>query len=56
MDFYAFYTGQEFEAYTYLGAHRQEKGVVFRTFAPMHLEFQLQGTLSMAGNADEKSI
>lgn len=34
MDFYAFYTGQEFEAYTYLGAHRQEKGVVFRTFAP----------------------
>lgn len=34
MDFYAFYTGQEFEAYKYLGAHRQEKGVVFRTFAP----------------------
>ena len=35
MDFYAFYTGQEFEAYTYLGARRQEKGVVFRTFAPI---------------------
>ena len=34
MDFYGFYTGQEFEAYTYLGAHLEGNGVVFRTFAP----------------------
>lgn len=34
MDFYGFYTGQEFFAYKYLGAHIADKGVVFRTFAP----------------------
>ena len=34
MDFYGFYTGTEFEAYNFLGAHRQGNGVVFRTFAP----------------------
>ncbi len=34
MDYYGFYTGKEFEAYEYLGAHVVEKGVVFRTFAP----------------------
>lgn len=34
MDFYAFYTGQEFEAYRFLGAQVVEKGVVFRVFAP----------------------
>ncbi len=34
MDFYGFYTGQEFHAYEYLGAHITDKGVVFRTFAP----------------------
>ena len=34
MDFYGFYTGTEFEAYRYLGAHPCQGGVVFRTFAP----------------------
>lgn len=34
MDFYGFYTGKEFEAYQFLGAHISGNGVVFRTFAP----------------------
>ncbi len=34
MNFYNFYTGQIFDAYNYLGAHIEKKGVTFRTFAP----------------------
>ena len=34
MDLYGFYTGKEFEAYRFLGAHACETGTVFRTFAP----------------------
>lgn len=34
MDYYGFYTGKIFDAYKYLGAHVQDNGVVFRTFAP----------------------
>lgn len=34
MDFYSFYTGREFEAYKFLGAHLWERGITFRTFAP----------------------
>lgn len=34
MDYYAFYTGQCFDAYTWLGAHREGEEWVFRTFAP----------------------
>lgn len=34
MDFYEFYTGKEFEAYEYFGAHITKNGVMFRTFAP----------------------
>ncbi|MCD7805819.1 MAG: glycogen-branching enzyme, partial [Lachnospiraceae bacterium] len=35
MDLFGFYTGQEFEAYQYLGAHTiWQGGTVFRTFAP----------------------
>lgn len=34
MDIYGFYMGKEFEAYKYLGAHTEEKGTVFRTYAP----------------------
>ena len=34
MNFYGFYRGEEFEAYQYLGAHREGKETVFRTFAP----------------------
>ncbi len=34
MDFYNFYTGKEFEAYEFLGAHTYWGGTTFRTFAP----------------------
>ena len=34
MDFYGFYTGSEFHAYEYLGAHVIDGGVAFRVFAP----------------------
>ena len=34
MDFYGFYTGTEFHAHEYLGAHVTDDGVVFRVFAP----------------------
>ena len=34
MDMYGFYTGQVFDAYSYLGAHCVVQGTVFRTFAP----------------------
>lgn len=34
MDTYAFYTGQMFTAYHWLGAHLTERGAVFRVFAP----------------------
>ncbi len=43
MDFYNFYTGQCFDAYTYLGAHVEEKGVTFRTFAPDASGITIQG-------------
>ena len=35
MDFYGFYTGEEFEAYNYLGAHCYEGGAVFRFTLPV---------------------
>ncbi len=34
MDMYEFYTGKSFDAHEYLGAHMDNDGVVFRTFAP----------------------
>lgn len=34
MDLYGFYTGNIFNAYEYLGAHKENKGYVFRVFAP----------------------
>ncbi|MDO4325556.1 MAG: 1,4-alpha-glucan branching protein GlgB [bacterium] len=46
MDFYGFYTGKEFEAYEYLGAHVQKDGVVFRTFAPSAKEISVIGEFS----------
>ena len=41
MDTYGFYTGQSFDAYRDLGAHRTAAGVVFRTFAPAAREIRL---------------
>lgn len=43
MDFYGFYTGKIFDAYKYLGAHVEEKGVTFRTFAPSASRITLIG-------------
>ncbi|MEE8807713.1 MAG: 1,4-alpha-glucan branching protein GlgB [Lactimicrobium sp.] len=34
MDFYYFYAGKEFEAYSWLGAHPDHHGTTFRTYAP----------------------
>ena len=34
MDFYNFYTGREFEAYEFLGAHYSRESTTFRVFAP----------------------
>ncbi len=34
MDLHQFYMGNVFDAYNYLGAHVQDGGVMFRTFAP----------------------
>ena len=43
MDYYGFYTGKEFTAYEYLGAHIQENGTVFRTFVQPY--FQLDKSI-----------
>ena len=43
MDYYGFYTGKEFSAYEYLGAHRLENGTVFRTFAPNAVRISVIG-------------
>ena len=34
MNIYDFYTGMSFQAYEWLGAHIEENGVVFRSYAP----------------------
>ncbi len=43
MDFYGFYTGKIFDAYQFLGAHPEETGVTFRTFAPGSARISLIG-------------
>ncbi len=43
MDFYQFYTGKEFEAQEFLGAHVLENGTVFRTFAPAAVHIAVIG-------------
>lgn len=56
MDFYGFYTGQEFEAYDYLGAHLEENGVVFRTFAPSALRISVMGDFNQWQETPMKKI
>ncbi|MBQ8781690.1 MAG: 1,4-alpha-glucan branching protein GlgB [Oscillospiraceae bacterium] len=46
MDYYGFYTGEEFEAYNYLGVHCQKDGAVFRTFAPSAERISVIGEFS----------
>lgn len=43
MDFYGFYTGQVFDAYEYLGAHKCGGGWIFRVFAPNAARVTLLG-------------
>lgn len=43
MDMYGFYTGKVFDAYKYMGAHIEEDGVIFRTYAPNALKVELIG-------------
>lgn len=43
MDYYGFYTGTEFEAHKYLGAHLENDGVVFRVFAPAAKRITIMG-------------
>ncbi|MBR4319183.1 MAG: glycogen-branching enzyme, partial [Oscillospiraceae bacterium] len=46
MDFYSFYTGKEFEAYHYLGAHYMGGTTTFRTFAPNAVSVCLIGSFN----------
>ncbi len=43
MNFSSFYSGLEFEAYKFLGAHVGENGTVFRVFAPSAKEISVIG-------------
>ena len=43
MDFQKFYMGDVYDAYKYLGAHIEDDGVVFRTFAPQAERVMLIG-------------
>lgn len=46
MDFYSFYTGNEFSAYEYLGAHFYGGETVFHTFAPSAERISVIGEFS----------
>ena len=61
MDYYAFYTGQCFDAYRDMGAHRSGEQGVFRTFAPsaagevlLHGGRELPMERNHDGNFDEE--
>lgn len=43
MDIYSFYTGMCFNAYEFLGAHKENKGYVFRVFAPNAAKISVMG-------------
>ncbi len=46
MDLYGFYSGQEFEAYRFLGAHAAKEKTIFRTFAPNAKKVSVIGEFS----------
>jgi 1,4-alpha-glucan branching enzyme len=46
MDSTEFFKGEAFGAYTYFGAHPQEKGVIFRVYAPNAQDVKLEGDFS----------
>ncbi len=56
MDMYGFYTGKVFDAYKYMGAHIEEDGVVFRTYAPNALKVELLGDFNNWEGTEMKRI
>ncbi len=46
MDMYAYYMGKSFDIYKYLGAHVEDNGTVFRTYAPAAESVSLIGDFS----------
>ncbi len=56
MDFYGFYTGTEFQAHLFLGAHQEGEEVVFRTFAPGARQIQVIGEFNGWQGTDMKKI
>lgn len=53
---YGFYTGKVFDAYKYMGAHIEEDGVVFRTYAPNALKVELVGDFNNWEGTEMKRI
>lgn len=46
MNLQQFYMGESFDAYEYFGAHREDDGVIFRTYAPNALGINVVGDFS----------
>ena len=46
MNLQKFYTGKAFDAYEYFGAHLEDGGVVFRTYAPAARKVTVLGEFS----------
>ncbi len=46
MNLQKFYTGEVFDAYEYFGAHKEDGGVVFRTYAPRAERVSVMGEFS----------
>lgn len=57
MDFYYFYSGKEFEAYKWLGAHTEMKGgVTFRTYAPNAKAISVTGDFNKWGETPMERV
>ena len=56
MDFYGLYTGAECKAYEYLGAHKQEQGFIFRTFAPAAKKIEVIGEFNHWQGTEMKKV